>query len=159
MLHLGETRFHAPSPPRAMHPYQAGLALRSAQAARREIPGRQVSARALGAALEGVPGCQLPHPLESGEASWLRLPFLMDALPDELPLELRRLGVQRAYPRLLPVLYARHDRSQPGDPSFPGSQRLVREVLTAPTHSRVPPGRLAGALRTTLVALARRSFR
>jgi perosamine synthetase len=133
-LGLGETRYVPPSPPRAMAPAVARLALANAAAADREAAIRRRNARRLADRLAAVPGLQVPASPEAPGA--LRLPVRAPgrAATDLLPHAARRLGIARGYPRPLPTLHAvARLQSEPGD--APGAAILARELFTLPTHS------------------------
>jgi dTDP-4-amino-4,6-dideoxygalactose transaminase len=156
-LALGETRFHEPGPVEAIHPYQAALALRTAAHLEREFTLRRRNAARLAAPLAGVPGARAVPVLGGGIGSWLRMPLRVQGLQAELPARLHQLGVYRGYPRALPDLAQLADRhaAPPGPTS--GARSLVQELLTLPTHGRVPLARLMATLPEALTRALRRS--
>lgn len=145
-LALGETRFHEPGPARAIHAYQAALALRTAAHLEGEAALRRRNAARLTEPLAGVPGTRTVPVLGGGVASWLRMPLRVQGLQPEPPHRLRQLGIYRGYPRALPDLMQLAGRHAAPPGPVAGARSLVQELLTLPTHGRIPLARLMAAL-------------
>lgn len=138
-LHLGETRYHEPTPPLAISRASAALLLRSLDAATREGEARQAAAAEYMTELADVADVK---PIHSGPGSLsgylrfpVRAPWSMEGF--EEPGRARALGIAPGYPatlgQLLPVL--RRLTSSPKAHHWPGAEALVRELVTLPTHS------------------------
>ncbi len=138
-LHLGETRYHEPSPPLGISRASAALLLRSLDAATREGNARQAVAAEYVAALADLAPLKPIQPGAGSRSGYLRFPvrapWSMEGF--EEPGRARALGIAPGYPatlgRLLPVL--RRLTSAPKAHHWPGAEVLVREMITLPTHS------------------------
>lgn len=150
-LRLGETVYHPPSAPSEMTALSAGVALRTAPHADREGRARRALAERYRTAVapgpEAGPGARtgteprvshITTP-EPGVTGALRYPILVSggrrALGREGPV--RRLGIETSYPRVLPDLEAAARWGRGDGAEWPGARRLVRELVTLPTHSGV----------------------
>ncbi|HVZ77798.1 MAG TPA: DegT/DnrJ/EryC1/StrS family aminotransferase [Gemmatimonadaceae bacterium] len=139
-LHLGETRFHEPSPMHGISDAAARLLLATADVAAEEDRTRQRNAAEYLALITATP---LVRPLWSpgpGVPGYLRFPVRirggMQALPGRDRAE--QLGAAPGYPRPLTALteVAPHlARGLQGE-RCPGASVLARELVTLPTHSR-----------------------
>ncbi len=131
-LGLGETHYRAPTEPRAISPFAAGLALAGRDRSLAEVEVRRRKAALLRERLTGDPAeLALPEPPEQGRSGDLRLPVLIPGGGREHP----RLGLYASYPRPLPELEPLQPLMARMNPC-PGARRLARELITAPTHSR-----------------------
>lgn len=136
-LHLGETHYRPPEAPRPMHRAAAALALQTRRRLERERAERRTNARWY---LDRLDDSRVVVPrLPSGaDPGFLRLPVRAPDLPSSLPRALRRAGVARSYPKVLPELPAVRSRAgDVGSDRFPGARALASELLTLPTHSRL----------------------
>ena len=142
-LHLGETRYHAPTPPRGLPRTAASLLLASARASSNEAAIRRTNAAWYAEALPGVAAAAPIRPLPDAEAGYLRYPLLvrrgMDGFPD--PARARALGIAPGYPNPLAELLPVRTRLVPAarDAQWPGAEALCRQLITLPTHSLVRP--------------------
>ena len=137
-LHLGETRYHPPRPPRSMTPFSARLALQSegasAEEALRRIENAEVLRRILFAPGLDTPDARAIH--APGQPGYLRLPILVeDARRIAATGEGQRLGIRGAYPRLLPDLTELRGQLVFPTSDYPGGRQLLQRLLTLPTHS------------------------
>jgi len=140
-LALGETEYHPPKAPEMMPELAAALVLAHDREARRESETRKHNATEILEILATSEAYDSLVPIRApagGEAGYLRLPVLashgMDGFPDADAA--RAQGVMPGYPRALPDLPASRERAIAGPPT-PGATRLVREVITLPTHGLV----------------------
>lgn len=134
-LGLGQTVYHAPSPPRRLGP--DGMAvLRSTQNdALAEVERRQRNASLL---LEQLEDADIDHYREPPGcvAGWLRLPIRMRGPTREVMLnEGRALGVAPSYPTPLDQVEALVPRLAGARQPIHGATLLSRELITLPTHS------------------------
>jgi hypothetical protein len=127
-FHLGETRYRHPRVARPLRRGAAMLLLRTRAAALLESERRRVAGDWLGYALPYGRGIDRITPPEGGIAGWLRFPLLREAA---------RAGLAAGYPRILPELPAVVARLTEGARAaeWPGARRLVRQLVTLPTHS------------------------
>jgi perosamine synthetase len=141
-LALGETRYHPPAPIRCMGAGPAALVLASRSEAAIEGAARRSAAERIRDALGGEYEGRLPVPPVESRPGFLRFPIL---LPDGLrslshPGRGLRLGAAAAYPSTLADLPQVRERLEGGPSEWPGARRLVRELVTLPTHGRVREG-------------------
>ena len=131
-LGLGETHYRPPTEPRAISPFAAGLALAGRDRSLAEVAVRRSKATLLREALREASGeLSLPEPPRQGRSGDLRLPVLIPGGAREHP----RLGLYRSYPRPLPELEPLQPLMTRMEPCT-GAERLARELITAPIHSR-----------------------
>lgn len=149
-LHMGETVYRQPKPPARMAAASAALVLKTLELNDGETVTRRSNAEWLRTALGGRPDV-VPVELHPAAApTCLRLPVLLRGRAREAAARGgRRLGIARAYPRLLRDLkpMARRIRNLAED--FPGGTRLVSELHTCPTHGWLAEADL-GAIRDVL---------
>lgn len=138
-LGLGETRYHAPTPPAGIARFSAALALASREDSRNEAAARRINGAALEARLRGAEGCRLVLAVEGGAPGYLRLPVRIRGGIDAFssPEEALRVGIGRSYPTTLRELPELCDRLVERDGALPGAETLVSELVTLPTHSRL----------------------
>jgi len=149
-LRLGETIYREPTSPRPMtHAASACLAT-SQTAAAREAVARRVIAAAIVDAVGVGSRVRLVRALPGATPGYLRLPVrLADGLAGfEQPSAVIRLGLAPSYPSVLAAIPQVRPWTEDGAASWPGSEELVRTLVTLPTHSR-----LTGAERAELIRL------
>lgn len=134
-LHLGETKYRQPVEPRLMSRSAAAALLASHDAAENEAATRRQRAARI---LEDPATRRLvPIAMDAvRQAGFLRMPLLRPSRSEAPRLEesLVRSGVEAGYPTTLARLPAlRHLLARAGP--YPGAERLVLELVTAPTHS------------------------
>jgi len=135
-LGLGETTFHPPVQPTAMPRAAAAAVLRATEPSRREAEYRREKARWF---LERIPRSERTTPIRPTDDSvpgYLRLPLLVAGGIGGMEDASRALalGVAQSYPESLVELAPR-----PTGPerAWPGADRLSRDLVTLPTHSRL----------------------
>jgi dTDP-4-amino-4,6-dideoxygalactose transaminase len=138
-LHLGETRFRAPTAVRRMTRAAAALLERTLPLATQEAAARRVNAEAMLARLPPDSRARAVTPPRAGTPGFLRLPL---RIPGGLaafaePLRARRLGVAPGYPTTLAAIGAVRERQTRPRGRWPGAEELVRDLVTLPTHSLV----------------------
>ncbi len=145
-LQLGETHYHAPWAPRAMHPLQAQLAwdgLRHATdacAARTAVADLVIRAFAH----ERSDACRIVRSHAVGTAGYLRLavrgaPTTL-SIRRPLPKVLVRMGARPVYPLPLPDLPALRPWLVDTDRrAWRGAEEIVQRMITVPTHQHVTP--------------------
>lgn len=133
-LHLGETVFRPPTPPRAMAPAATRVLRRTLALADREAHVRRSNADRLRRVQRQVARETLIETAADAEPGWLRLPLL--AHPDHVVEACRaaRLGVMPTYPVGLSALAPLRPILTAGG-EFPGAETLRRRLWTLPTHS------------------------
>lgn len=146
-LHLGETRYHRLDGTRPIASVAVRILERSRDEALREAVARRRSARAYREALESPDARQsrsAPHPARvsaNTKPGYLRFPVRVThgwrGLA-RIPFA-QRAGVAPGYPAALPDIPEVRDRMAvpTGRWHWPGSETLVREIVTLPTHSFV----------------------
>lgn len=152
-LELGETVYHAPTPPAGMAAYSAALLRRTHRHAGREASVRQDTAAFWRANLPESVAPGLVTPLPNTRPGYLRFPVRLLQGRGEAEALLggpaRRAGVMRAYPKPLSALAAvAARRVLPG--RLPGAEGLADGLVTLPTHSWLGPqdrGRVLAAIR------------
>jgi dTDP-4-amino-4,6-dideoxygalactose transaminase len=138
-LRLGETVYRAPDRARSLGRAAAAALLVTAPDAEQEAMLRRANAAALLQALSDSPGVQTIPVSRESIAGYVRLPLRLKngmasfGSPDAA----LSLGIAPSYPRLLPELVEMASRSDGPERDFPGARTLVRELVTAPTHSRL----------------------
>lgn len=137
-LHLGETRYRAPSPIRLMSRASAAMLLSTLIMARREAAVRRAIGTALAAAaatfgLRPIPVARHASP------GYLRYPLLVPGGMRGVKSAGRAqaLGCAASYPRLIPELPALDGRALEASENYPGARVLVQDLVTLPTHSRL----------------------
>lgn len=131
-LHLGETRYHEPSTPRAMPAAAAYLALLGLASADAAASRRRRSAHALAEQFASVGSPTPVGPETPGAWGALRLPVL-DLAERPAP---QHLGVLPSYPQALSDLDAAQLLRTDGR-DMQGARVLARALRTAPTHAAV----------------------
>lgn len=128
-LGIGETVYKEPRTPRSIAPGAAAALLRNWGPSKQE----EIHRRAVRVPLPN--GCRLPAPAEPASAisGALRVAVLT---PDGMPHHGSRYGIAQGYPTGLQVLSALRGRLVRSG-SLPGSQRLTRQLVTVPVHSRI----------------------
>lgn len=138
-LHLGMTRYRAPEAARPMRRSAAALILETWDDALIEAGGRRAAGERLRRALAALPGVVPISAPIGGVAGDLRLPVLLAKGAAGLIRTRRaaRCGLGPAYPGALADLSAVRARLAPWclDLRWPGAEELVRQLVTAPTHS------------------------
>lgn len=151
-LHLGATRYHAPWPPRAIHPIQAFLA----RDGLRGMPGAREARASVAHAMQAAFARRQPDSspvvsaLPDGQPGYLRLAIRttgMHAIHQQFRL-LEQAGGRRVYPLLLPELPALHPMMVRGVDigTFSGAREIVDHVMTVPTHHHVTPDDMAAVV-------------
>ncbi len=135
-LELGETAYRPVAPTRVMASTSAGLLSRTQSFAVSESARRQQVAQRLLGALEG---CDRFRPIvaQHGDAGYLRLPVLMRGR--ELGIIAARYGIMPGYASTLADLSRFRPRVVNADDPFPGARRLVKQLITLPTHGLLTP--------------------
>lgn len=137
-LHLGETIFREPEPPRGLSRAAAAMLPVALEAAGVEAGRRRSNAAWLLARLPPEGAARIRVPTEA-EAGYLRLPVLVPpavrARADSSAA--RRLGIAGGYPAGLHRLPRFQDEILNREDSFPGTETLVRSLITLPVHSRL----------------------
>ena len=134
-LRLGETTYRSPVEPHAMSRATAAALLASRDVAAGEAAARRE--RATRVLDDRARRRLVPVALGAGRQSgFLRLPMLRGpgAGTQRLDASLVRAGVEAGYPTTLADLPALRPQLESVG-SYPGADRLVRELVTAPTHS------------------------
>jgi dTDP-4-amino-4,6-dideoxygalactose transaminase len=137
-LHIGDTRYHVPQHPCRMTAFSAALLRASKDAADAESVQRRANAREL---LDDLPlGTHVQSVVApaNAECGYLRLPIRITGGWDDLAGvgPARRLGIAPTYPTTLAALAQVRARLRSSGP-WPGAEKLVREMITLPTHSLV----------------------
>lgn len=144
-LRLGDTVYHAPSPPAGASDASLGILLATRALLEAEAAARRGNARELLAAVERTDGARTVRGPEAGTPGWLRLPLLADdPLADRLDTrEAAALGVMPSYPRPLYRLPPLREglEAEEADP-LEGAELLTRSLFTVPTHGLLRPGDL-----------------
>jgi len=135
-LGLGETTFHPPVQPTAMPRAAAAAVFRATEPSRREAECRRENARWF---LERIPRSERTTPIRPTDGSvpgYLRLPLLvaggMGGMQDAS--RALALGVAQSYPQSLVELAPRLTGPER---TWQGADRLARDLVTLPTHSRL----------------------
>lgn len=139
-LHIGETPYHDPKPPRSIGQGAAGVLLAGYPAAVKEASFRWDAGDKWYTDLLGHPAVTVPVPPPSTRPGWLRFPLVLATpeLREAFCADQRVWGVMPMYPMSLdrlPAVRARLIRSEP----LTGAAALVSRGLTLPTHSRLGP--------------------
>jgi dTDP-4-amino-4,6-dideoxygalactose transaminase len=132
-LRLGETVYHEPWQPGALHPLQAALA---ADALRVGAARRAARARVAGELAEALRGQHQVRPIRAVAGThpgFLRVGVLAD---DRWVARLKNVGMRRSYPVALP----HHPAMRPllaAERAAPGSELLATSLASLPCHHRV----------------------
>ncbi len=138
-LGLGETHYHEPGPISAIAPFSTALLLRTLKASRHEVELRRAAARRWTTDMTEGARAAMPSVVRGGEAGYMRLPILIPSdrgAPARSDIA-RRAGMVASYPKPLVELPAVRDRLVSPTRRYEGAERLAREVITLPTHSRL----------------------
>jgi dTDP-4-amino-4,6-dideoxygalactose transaminase len=130
-LHLGETIYHPPRPPRQITRAAAAAARAHTEASDREAQVRRKRGEQFVRKMFVAP--------EGGVAGYLRMPVVT---PTHLTPAHAALGVARSYPTTLAGLPVVRERLVGSGP-YPGAEELAARLVTLPTHSRVTPSEAA----------------
>lgn len=138
-LELGDTVYREPRFPRGMSALSAGTLNVTLEAAKRERVARQRRARRLRDLVRAERGLRQPEAPAASTPGYLRLPILAQEELHEVltSKEAVYLGIMPGYPKQLSELDAMKDRCINGSRSRPGTQSLIRQLYTLPTHSMV----------------------
>jgi dTDP-4-amino-4,6-dideoxygalactose transaminase len=148
-LDLGKTVYHPPVAPHSIAPAVAAAVLASREASRLEGERRRANAAWIRERLAGRPALReiSPATRDDSVSGALRLPVLgargLAGFPDRAAA--MALGIAPSYPEELGTLAPLTPLLVEGRASWPGASRLVRELFTFPTHSR-----LSGVERSSL---------
>ena len=137
-LHLGETIYRDPRPPRAATPVSCAVVAATWTLADREVETRRRNAEWLLATIRRGPGRAFETVRTPADArpGYLRLPVI--ASPDvrraAAQSGARRLGIMPGYPKVLCDLEGFALRCANRDGAFPGGRALAARLVTLPTH-------------------------
>ncbi len=138
-LELGETHYREPSAPRQIPRTAPAMLLHSRNAATESVVIRRRNGEMVLAMLEGSREIETIQIHPDATPGYLRLPMLlqsgMTSLPD--PDRAKKLGIAPGYPTTLGALEAVQNRLTGPETIWPGADRLVRDLVTLPTHSRL----------------------
>ncbi len=144
-LGLGETVYRPPGRITGMSATSARIALATMEHADRAVAVRRANAARHRESTS--PSGRLHHVVapESGVTGALRHPVVVtggfDALGPEAAM--RRVGIERSYPRVLPELEAVRTTDSSRGAGWSGARRLVGDLVTLPTHALVARDDLA----------------
>jgi dTDP-4-amino-4,6-dideoxygalactose transaminase len=147
-LHLGETRYHPLTGIRPLSGFSAALLVAMVEASDAETAGRQRTGQQLHDGLAGLTRASRINPVAGARPGYLRFPL---RIPDpDLRARLLRAaeacGIAAGYPGSARDLPAARPAVADPDGRFPGTDTLVRELVTLPTHSRAPTNILPALL-------------
>jgi perosamine synthetase len=134
-LRLGETVYHAPTPPRHMPGIHQEVLLRLLPVAEREVERRRCNGSQLLERATRAPRVK-PIAVSAGIAGYLRFPVLTNDRRFRSP-DAQRLGVMPGYPCRLADLKILRPHVTNRNADFPGAQQLVEELVTFPTHGQL----------------------
>ena len=138
-LHLGETVYKQPEPPRAMTHAASACLASTRSAAVREAVARHTRAVELVDAIEWGSAVRPIPPLPGATPGYLRLPLRLahgvEGFPE--PKVATRLGIAPSYPSTLAVIPEVRPWMDDATVGWPGAEDLVRTLCTLPTHSLV----------------------
>jgi perosamine synthetase len=133
-LHLGETIYHPPRPPRGATAASLAVLAKIWWESDREIRTRKANAARLTRAVADSPFVSLVAAIPSGEPGYLRLPVILrEGAATGWLAEGSALGVARGYPQPLSELPSLRARAAAIEP-LPGAAALAARLLTLPTH-------------------------
>lgn len=136
-LGLGETVYHVPTEPGPISPFSAALVLELARASAEEAEHRRRAGAAYAEALRDLPSVAIIRIADAASPGWLRFPVRVPRgmASFSRKAEILGHGVAGSYPTPLAALAAVTDRLVSAETAWPGAERLVRELITLPTHS------------------------
>ena len=145
MLRLGQTTYIAPRPVKAMTRSAAATLVATHRASQIEAQARQANAAQLLAAIAENSAALAISALREGMAGYLRLPVRlakgMAGLRDQRAA--LGLGVAPSYPKSLAEIPQLAARLTGPERICLGTQTLVKELLTLPTHSQLTSREIA----------------
>ena len=133
-LQLGETVYHAPSPPRSSTVASASLLVETLQQEPAALALRRRHEQRYREALDQCTGVALRAPDAGSLSGALRFPVRLHA---EVGRALGALGVVRAYPRILSEYAALAAHIEVMPHALRGAAELAETLHTLPTHARV----------------------
>lgn len=143
-LRLGETIYHPPRRARAMSRASRAMLLANWQRALRETTIRSSRAQRLIEAALGSGKWSVPRPVAGGAPGFLRLPLVSTRDAKVLiGRQARRFGIMPGYPMPLSRLSGFTERCINAHEQFRGAERLVRTLITVPTHGLLSDADLA----------------
>jgi perosamine synthetase len=133
-LGLGETPYHAASPPREISSFSLGVLRCTSRLVEEESAIRRAHARRLLGRLNARRFTTVSV-LPGGVAGFLRLPLLTSTAPspDEIA-RMRSLGIARGYPTSLADLEGFGARASGRLSELPGARTLAERLITIPVH-------------------------
>jgi dTDP-4-amino-4,6-dideoxygalactose transaminase len=138
-LHLGETRYHAPSPPRGLSRAAASLLLASSDRSAVEAEERRAAAAWYRHELTGAPMAAPVAPIPDSDGGYLRYPVRVSQGMTGFRNadHARALGIAAGYPTPLGELLPVRARLMPAAQNcrWPGAEKLCHQLITLPTHS------------------------
>lgn len=139
MIHLGETRYRAPSAEREMTKAGAAALLRARADSDVEATARRAVAEQLIVRLGEIPRVRCTHCAVRGLPGYLRFPVRIAGGIRGLAASARakRLGVTQSYPTTLAQVPALTQQLVNAGEGWPGAEELARDLITIPTHSLV----------------------
>ncbi|HWZ27447.1 MAG TPA: DegT/DnrJ/EryC1/StrS family aminotransferase [Gemmatimonadales bacterium] len=147
-LHLGETIYHPPRPPRGITKAAAAAIRAHRGPADREAEHRRELAATLGATLARRRNDRrVAMAPEGGTAGYLRLPLVT---PLEVTPARQALGIVHSYPKTLAALPVVRERLASPVGPLPGAEELAARLVTIPTHSRLTDADRAGIAEAVL---------
>ena len=138
-LHLGETIYHRPRPPRGLPVVAGGVLPTTWPLSEKEAEVRRRNAARLQRAAALRSRDWTPIPMPGGVPGYLRLPLVASIAgrrAAEAPAG-RALGVAPGYPLALIDLTGFSERVSNRESGCPGARRLAQQLITLPTHSRL----------------------
>lgn len=138
-LHLGETTYHPPGPPRRIEAAAAALALATRAQSDREADVRRATALEWTRHLVDFAVATTIRLPSRAHPGFLRFPVLLPAGLGSFPSrdEARRTGIAPSYPTPLPQLAPLAAVQTRSVERWPGAEALARSLVTLPTHSRL----------------------
>jgi dTDP-4-amino-4,6-dideoxygalactose transaminase len=160
-LGLGRTMYEERYPIATLSPPQMGVALELLRRLDGIAADRRSKALRLRAALEGVPGIELPAIPPDAEPAWVRFPMrVTDASARDAmvaAIDASGIGATTSYPLALcdvPEIASRLRSNEP----MPGARLVASQIVTLPTHGFCPEGyeqRIRDAVATRPAGAAR----
>ena len=152
-LGLGETQYHAPTPPGVISAFSAALALGTALQAQDAVEGRRRAADRWSQILDTMPEANVVRPCRpvggTDAATFLRYAIVARDRNDAVAFceAGRDLGVAAGYPVALHRLEQAGSLISDSPPPLPGSERLAEALITLPTHAWVTDADVASLSR------------